>query len=136
MEFYEPYAEEKHITLTAHAAPLVIRGEKNLLTQAFANLIDNAIKFTPHGGKIDATCNNNGKYAEVIIADSGAGIPQEYRDKVFEKFFRMEQSRHTKGNGLGLSLVTAIAHIHSANITLEDNEPGLRVRMTIPLSAA
>jgi signal transduction histidine kinase len=126
VEFYEPYAAEKDITLANNVtAPLVIHGEKNLLTQAFANLIDNAIKFTPQGGAI--TLSGDGH--EIVIADSGPGIPEKYREKVFEKFFRLEQSRNTKGNGLGLSLVTAIARIHNATITLEDNQPGLKVRI-------
>jgi signal transduction histidine kinase len=104
-------------------------GEKNLLTQAFANLIDNALKFTPTGGVITLSSHKTEDYIDIVIADNGPGIPQEYRDKVFEKFFRLEQSRNTRGNGLGLSLVAAIARIHNAAITLEDNQPGLRVRI-------
>jgi signal transduction histidine kinase len=136
VEFYEPYAAEKNITLTnAIITPLTIDGEKNLLTQAFANLLDNAIKFTPQGGRISVSCDIHQDRVDIIIADSGPGIPKEYRDKVFEKFFRLEQSRNTKGNGLGLSLVTAIARIHDINITLEDNAPGLKVRLSMHLSA-
>jgi signal transduction histidine kinase len=108
---------------------LVVMGEKNLLTQAFANLIDNALKFTPTGGVITLSSHKTEDYIDIVIADNGPGIPQEYRDKVFEKFFRLEQSRNTRGNGLGLSLVAAIARIHNAAITLEDNQPGLRVRI-------
>lgn len=131
VEFYEPYAEEKKIGLKSTLiSPLIIRGEKNLLTQAFANLIDNAIKFTPDGGKISISCHIAADSIEVTVADSGPGISPEYRDKVFEKFFRLEQSRNTKGNGLGLSLVAAIARIHKAKITLEDNAPGLCVRLS------
>ncbi|MDX2113911.1 MAG: ATP-binding protein [Alphaproteobacteria bacterium] len=130
--FYEPYADEKSIhfhLLTIPDGDFIIQGEKNLLTQAFANLIDNAIKFTPEQGTITIQLERGEHHASVTIADSGAGIPPEYHDKVFEKFFRLEQSRASKGNGLGLSLVAAIARIHKARITLEDNEPGLRVRM-------
>lgn len=130
VEFYEPYASEKHIALSGTLlAPFIIPGEKNLLTQAFANLIDNAIKFTPNGGTIAIACKEEGGTIEVSVSDSGPGIPAEYRDKVFEKFFRLEQSRNTKGNGLGLSLVAAIARIHKAKILLEDNAPGLKVRI-------
>lgn len=132
IEFYEPYAAEKHL----HFAMLpvtdhnyTIQGEKNLLTQAFANLIDNAIKFTPEHGTIHVSLEQNENSVWVVIADSGSGIAPEYHDKVFEKFFRLEQSRGSKGNGLGLSLVAAIARIHRARITLEDNQPGLRVRL-------
>ena len=135
VDFYEPYAAEKSVTLTNHIAlPLPIEGEKNLLTQAFANLLDNAIKFTPKGGQVSVSCELAEDHTDIIIADSGLGVPEEYRDKVFEKFFRLEQSRNTKGNGLGLSLVDAIARIHDATITLEDNKPGLRVRFSLPNS--
>lgn len=130
VEFYEPYAAEKHIVMSsAIGATLVIEGEKNLLTQAFANLIDNALKFTPPGGAITISDEVTEAHTDLVIADNGPGIPQEFRDKVFEKFFRLEQSRNTRGNGLGLSLVAAIARIHNAVIMLEDNEPGLRVRI-------
>jgi signal transduction histidine kinase len=128
VEFYEPYAAEKDIMLINHMTQSVtINGEKNMLTQAFTNILDNAIKFTPKGGKIDILCEQQENIIDVIIADSGIGIPADYRDKVFEKFFRLEQSRHTKGNGLGLSLVDAIAGIHNAEVILSDNNPGLRV---------
>jgi signal transduction histidine kinase len=133
VEFYEPYAAEKQVQLTHDLVePLVIDGEKNLLTQAFANLIDNAIKFTPRGGHVSVSCESKDIATDIIIADSGAGVPEEFYDKVFEKFFRMEESRNTRGNGLGLSLVAAIARIHDATILLEDNKPGLRVRISIP----
>lgn len=137
VEFYEPYAAEKHIAITnIFDGPLIIFGEKNLLTQAIANLIDNALKFTPKDGEIFIVADTAGGHTDIVIADNGPGIPQEYRDKVFEKFFRLEQSRHTKGNGLGLSLVAAIARIHNASITLEDNHPGLRVTLSFPQGAA
>ena len=135
VEFYEPYAAEKEISLANHISfPIIINGEKNLLAQAFANLIDNAIKFTPKGGKVDIFCEQEeGTGAtDIIIADNGIGVPADYMDKVFEKFFRLEQSRNTKGNGLGLSLVEAIASIHNATISLSDNHPGLRVRLRFP----
>lgn len=128
VEFYEPYAAEKDIRIVNHVRlEVIIKGEKNLLTQAFANLLDNAIKFTPTGGKIDITCEENVNFIDVVVADSGIGIPADYLDKVFEKFFRLEQSRNTRGNGLGLSLVEAIANIHNARVLLSDNNPGLRV---------
>jgi signal transduction histidine kinase len=130
VEFYEPYAAEKNISLINHISEsVIINGEKNLLAQAFANLIDNAIKFTPKGGKVDIFCEQNDGVVDVIIADNGIGIPADYMGKVFEKFFRLEQSRSTKGNGLGLSLVEAIARIHNASITLSDNHSGLCVRL-------
>lgn len=128
VEFYEPYAAEKDIVLINHITlDIMLNGEKNLLTQAFTNVLDNAIKFTPKGGRVDIFCEQSEVITDVIIADNGVGIPPDYMDKVFEKFFRLEQSRHTKGNGLGLSLVDAIASIHNAEVILSDNNPGLRV---------
>lgn len=136
IELYEPYAAEKDIAITSTlSAPLVIFGEKNLLTQAFANLLDNAMKFTHKGGHITLSSTSSDTATVITIADNGPGIPQEYRHKVFEKFFRLEQSRNTKGNGLGLSLVAAIARIHSISITLEDNAPGLRIVLSFPQAA-
>jgi signal transduction histidine kinase len=132
-EFYEPYAADKQVLLEQDIRiPLLLMGEKNLLTQAFANLIDNAIKFTPEGGRVHIFSEESTSHISIFIADSGPGVPESYRGKVFEKFFRMEESRNTRGNGLGLSLVAAIARIHEATITLEDNEPGLRVCLTLP----
>ena len=138
VEFYEPYAAEKDVALVNTIdSPLRIEGEKNLLAQAFANIIDNALKFTPKGGAIAITASQPAwNRIDIAIADNGPGIPQEFRKKVFEKFFRLEQSRNTKGNGLGLSLVAAIADIHGAGITLEDNHPGLRVILSFPHSAS
>jgi signal transduction histidine kinase len=134
VEFYEPYAADKEMTLTTDIQPaLQVPAEKNLLSQAFANLLDNAIKFTPRGGHISLSAVQDGEFIHVVVADSGVGIPPDFHDKVFQKFFRLEQSRNTKGNGLGLSLVDAIARIHGATIALEDNAPGLRVKLSFPL---
>jgi signal transduction histidine kinase len=136
VELYEPYAAEKHITIISDVtSPLVIYGEKNLLTQAFANLLDNAMKFSAKDATITVSSYVQHDSTALVIADNGPGIPAEYHDKVFEKFFRLEQSRNTRGNGLGLSLVAAIARIHNATITLEDNQPGLRVVFTFPQTA-
>lgn len=135
VEFYEPIASEKNITLAAQfPGKIMVRGERHLLTQAFANLIDNAIKFTPEAGTINVTAIHNDTYAEIVIADSGPGIPEMFHTKVFEKFFRIEESRSAKGNGLGLSLVDAIVRIHHAKIMLSDNTPGLKVTLQLPLN--
>ncbi len=133
VELYEPYAAEKDISITSSVtAPLVLFGEKNLLTQAFANLMDNAMKFTGKGGHITVSSELGDNSTSIIIADDGPGIPEEFRHKVFEKFFRLEQSRNTKGNGLGLSLVAAIARIHNITIRLSDNQPGLKIELCFP----
>ncbi len=123
-ELYEPLADEKgqHIELEL-AASEPIRGDRDLLFQAFANLLDNAIKYTPENGRIRIELTGT----QVSVADNGPGIPEEARDKVFQRFYRLEQCRTTPGNGLGLSLVAAVSNLHNARIRLEDNEPGVRV---------
>jgi signal transduction histidine kinase len=125
-ELYEPLADEKgqHIELQLKAAK-PIRGDRDLLFQAFANLLDNAIKYTPENGVIRVVLAGD----RVTVTDNGPGIPVAARDKVFQRFYRLEQCRSTPGNGLGLSLVAAVANLHNARIRLEDNAPGLRVIM-------
>lgn len=131
-EFYEPIASEKNIALiNLVEEPVTLEGEKNLLTQAFANLLDNAIKFTPPGGRVTLSVSIEERVV-FTIRDTGPGIPASHRARVFEKFFRMEESRNTKGNGLGLSMVAAIARIHGAEVLLEDNAPGLSVTLSFP----
>jgi len=99
------------------------------LFQAFANLLDNAIKYTPAQGRISIELTHRHKRPYVIIADSGPGIPGQERDKVFRRFYRLEHSRGQPGNGLGLSLVAAVAKLHDIELDLADNAPGLRVQM-------
>ncbi len=134
-EFYEPLAEENgqhiHLQLTAGVH---LSGDRDQLFQAIANLLDNAIKYTPPGGEIRITLRAQDGQGELVIADSGPGIPQSERDKVFQRFYRLEESRTTPGSGLGLSLVAAVAQIHQINIELQDNHPGLRVVLHFPLA--
>jgi len=132
-ELYAALAEEKGITLTCDAAANVeIGGDRNLLFQAVTNLLDNAIKYTPAGGRVEISLQRAGGRAILTIADSGPGIPAEMREKVLQRFFRIDESRSAPGAGLGLSLVYAIAQRHGLELTLEDNDPGLRVRMVFP----
>jgi signal transduction histidine kinase len=131
VELYEPVADEKGILLQLESTPgTTIRGDRHLLSQALANLIDNALKYG--GGTIGiAVGRRNGRVA-VEVADRGPGIPESERENVFSRFVRLEPSRSTPGNGLGLSLVRAVAHRHEATVTLADNRPGLRVRIEFP----
>ena len=122
-------AEEKNQTLTASIEPnIIIAGDRDLLLQAFANVLDNAVKYTPEHGSIQVTLSRADLKIEVTIADSGPGIPEAYRERALQRFFRMEHSRTTPGNGLGLSLVDAVVKLHDAQLRLEENDPGLRVR--------
>jgi len=127
-ELYEPVAAEKNQHLNAEVVgKLVILGDRDLLFQALANLVDNGIKYTPPGGRITLRAEASDDRVDVIVADTGPGIPEELREKVFERFFRGDRSRSTQGSGLGLSLVRAVADLHGASVELRNNDPGLQI---------
>ena len=131
-ETYEIIAEDKHITWNYDvAADLHLDGNKQLITQLFMNLLDNAFKYTPENGKVtlNAAPVENPTQIEVSIADTGHGIPKKEKENVFKRFHRLDAARSTEGNGLGLSLVKAVADLHHAKIELSDNEPGLIVKV-------
>jgi signal transduction histidine kinase len=133
LEFYAPLSDEKGQALIAEVVPTrPIMGDRDLLFQAFANVVDNAIKYTPASGRIRLSMLDLPDRLEITVADSGPGIPEEAREKIFERFFRLETSRSTPGNGLGLSLVAAIVNLHNGLITLADNQPGLKLTITLP----
>jgi signal transduction histidine kinase len=136
-EAYADVVEENHQTLTIAVGPMPeIHGDKDLLTQLFANLIENAIRHCPPNTTIAMSAGTSGTSGEhgfeVGICDNGPGIPDAERDKVFQRLYRLDKSRSTPGHGLGLSLVKAIAELHGATITLADNKPGLCVRVRFP----
>jgi signal transduction histidine kinase len=134
-ELYEPVADEKGLALEVSAPPeLAVNGDRHLLSQAIANLLDNALKYTP-SGKVVLAVRAEGPRARVEVVDSGPGIPMEQREAVFDRFVRLEGSRSTPGNGLGLSLVRAVARLHGGAAWLEDNAPGLKAVFTLPLAA-
>jgi signal transduction histidine kinase len=127
-ELYEPLAEDKQQRFTTNVQDAVhIDGDRDLLFQAVANLIDNAIKYTPEGGKMELALQAHGEGARIVVTDNGPGIPAAARDQVLQRFSRLDASRTTPGSGLGLSLVVAAAKLHQAQLLLSDNEPGLRV---------
>ncbi|MED5534576.1 MAG: HAMP domain-containing sensor histidine kinase [Pseudomonadota bacterium] len=132
-DLYEPLAAEKKITLGLDVDDLMkIWGDRDLLFQAISNLIDNAIKYTPEDGSIQVVLKEGPAGQKIVIADSGPGIPEQERDRVFQRFYRLESHRGAEGNGLGLSLVAAVAQLHQTEILLEDNNPGLRVVWDLP----
>lgn len=137
IELYDPLAVEKDIEIVAHLSqPLMLAGDRDLLFQAFANLLDNAIKYTPEHGKVSVDATVEPGRLHVVIADSGPGVPSTERDKIFRRFYRVEASRgEHPGNGLGLSLVQAVIHLHSGSISVGDNQPGLRVSVRLPAAA-
>lgn len=128
-EAYAPDIEESGRALISDVTPaLVIVGDRELLVQLFANLIENALRHTPPGTTIRITLQppHSDEFGPVaVVSDDGPGIPVAERDKVFGRFYRLERSRTTPGNGLGLSMVAAIAALHRAQLRLSDNAPGL-----------
>ncbi|TSD90036.1 HAMP domain-containing protein [Mycobacterium sp. KBS0706] len=133
-EIFQASAEEQGRAIRSRIEPEVaVTGDADLLSQAVANLIENALRHTPAGTGIDIALSRlrDGR-AELVVADRGPGVPAEERERVFRRFYRLEQSRHTPGNGLGLSLVAATAQLHRAEVSLGDNHPGLRVTVLLP----
>ena len=127
VDAYQPVAEEKDQTLTGRFGdPVSLLGDRELLTLLFANLIENAIRHCPPQSVIEVKAEKIGEEIMASVADDGPGIPTEYRDKVLQRFYRLEASRTTPGNGLGLCAVGAIATLHAARFVLADNGPGLR----------
>jgi hypothetical protein len=127
-ELYEPVAEEKGCALKLDVEPgIMIRGDRHLLSQAVANLLDNALKYG--GGEVLLSAHQQDGRAALEVSDCGPGIPEAERETVFDRFVRLEPSRSTPGNGLGLSLVRAVARLHNGTVALGDNRPGLKVRL-------
>ncbi len=125
---YLDEAEARHKRFELQVEPhLTITGNRHLLAQAASNLLDNAFKYTPDGSVIRLQAGMHAGRLSLVVSDNGPGIAIEQRDKVFERFVRLEPDRSTAGNGLGLSLVKAVADLHKAQVMLEDNQPGLRV---------
>lgn len=145
-ELYEPLASVKGIDISIDcSAQAVIQGDRDLLFQMLVNLIDNAIKYTPEGGKIATRLYVEKGIVNLIFADNGLGIPEEKYSKVFQRFYRVEESRGIHpGNGLGLSLVQAVAALHGGQVLLSDSKdifvgnptPGMKFTIQIPLKLA
>lgn len=132
-DLYLPLAEEKEIEFGVSIDFTVEAwGNPSLIAQAFANLTDNALKFTPNGGKVTFSVVGEEGKSVFVVTDTGPGIPPESRERVFDRLFRLDDSRSTPGSGLGLSLVGAVANSHGLKVELEDNKPGLRVRVVFP----
>jgi signal transduction histidine kinase len=134
-DLYLPLADDQGVALDVVADPgLWVRGDSHLLFQAVANLVDNAIKYTPTGGAIHLIARGGQDGVRVTVADTGPGIPASQREAVLRPFVRLDASRHQPGMGLGLSMVAAIVALHDARLELDDNAPGLRA--TIVLAAS
>ena len=134
VELYEPVSEERGLRLQSTvAAGAQIQGSRQLLAQLLANLLDNAVKFTPTGGCIQVLLQTANGTVELIIADNGPGIAADKREIVLGRRVRLDEARNFPGSGLGLSLVAAVAKLHGARLILDDAGPGLRVTLRFGL---
>ncbi|WP_299820922.1 HAMP domain-containing sensor histidine kinase [uncultured Jannaschia sp.] len=139
VDIYGPDAEASGHDLrldVVGAGPFDVNGDRQLLGQVLANLIENGLRHVPLGGRIVVTLAREGPRAALVVADDGPGIPAEERDLVLRRLYRLERSRTTDGSGLGLSLVAAIAGLHDATLSLGDAAPGLIVRLAFPAAGA
>jgi signal transduction histidine kinase len=130
VELYDAAAEQDGTRLTiAGEREVLVTGDRDLIFDAIANLVDNAIKHGRHGGQVVVANENIDGRPVISIADDGPGIPADECEHVFKRFYRLEHSRYAPGNGLGLSLVAAVARLHGARIEMLDNAPGLRLKL-------
>jgi signal transduction histidine kinase len=144
-ELYEPLADDKGLALRVETTSAPVKGNRELVSQALANLVDNAIKYAaepgPNGAngavsEILVTAGAEGDRIRLAVRDGGPGIPASDRAHVVERFVRLEQSRTKPGSGLGLSLAAAVARLHGGELKLEDNAPGLKAILDLPRVAA
>jgi signal transduction histidine kinase len=134
-ETFSPSFEEDGKTLDCEVTPgLSIHGDPELLTLCLSNLLENANIHTPESSNVSVALRNVGGNVELTVCDNGEGVPESQREKIFERFFRVETSRTTSGNGLGLSIVAAVADLHTGRVFAEDNNPGLRIGMVLRLA--
>jgi signal transduction histidine kinase len=128
VDLYAPAAEQAGLALELDAEPSVtVRGNRHLLSQALSNLIDNAIKFSPPPGAIEVGVRTTRTGPEFSVADHGPGVPEHERERVLQRFVRLDSARERPGTGLGLSLVAAVVKLHGASLSFADNAPGLVV---------
>jgi signal transduction histidine kinase len=136
-ELYDAAAEARGQRLELDIAPgLPVFGDRDMIQQAVANLLDNALKFSPPASAIRLAATAAPDGVRITVADAGPGIPEADRARATERFFRGEAARDTPGSGLGLALVQAVAALHGGVLCLEDNRPGLRAVLRLPAAAA
>jgi len=140
-ELYEPVSEEKGLDFAAElSGGLTLRGNRDFIAQALANLLDNAVKYTPAGGAVMLRVRRRTSGdIELSVTDTGPGVPEADRERVVDRFVRLENSRNAPGAGLGLSLVAAVARAHGGRLELDEGPgafdgmgPGLRAALVLP----
>lgn len=130
---YEPLANERGLVVQAELTDGVrVQGLRDLLSQSLANLLDNAIKFSPPGGHVRVSLRSNGRDALLSVSDDGPGIPEAEHERVFQRLYRLDASRSTPGLGLGLSLVKAVMELHNGRVRIDADSPGTTVSLMIP----
>ena len=133
VEAYAAVAEDEgHAMTNRICRGMLVRGDRQLLTQMVANLVENALRHTPAGTRVEIALDGDPAAPVCTIADNGPGIPEDERDKVFRRFYRMDRSRSTAGSGLGLSLVAAVADLHRIVLEVGDQRPGLKIALRFP----
>ena len=133
--FAPSFEEDGKCVMEEIERDLWIVGDQELVTLSLANLLENAHLHTPPGTRVTVSLRRQGKMVELSVADDGNGVPEAARTQIFQRFFRLESSRTTAGNGLGLSIVAAVAELHAAQVSAQDNRPGLKVGMRFPAAA-
>jgi signal transduction histidine kinase len=133
---YRPDIEAGGRRLALKAPPAVVEGDADLIAQALANLVENAMRHTPGGTHIELAVETTGGRPRLRVSDDGPGIPEEKRQDALRHFFRLEASRTTPGSGLGLAIVAAVVARHHATLELLDAGPGLSVLISFPAVAA
>lgn len=132
-EFYEPLGRPKSISMVLEAdAPGLIEGDRDLMREALSNLIDNAIKFTPEGGAVRVMAGMDSGGPVIRVCDNGAGVASAERERIFDRHFRAERANLLRGSGVGLSIATAIAHLHGLDLPVVDNNPDARFELSRP----
>lgn len=135
-ELYSSVAQDKGIALTTEAPEiaLVVYGDRSCLQRALANLLDNAIKFTQRGGQVVVSAHIEKQHLVIKVIDNGPGIPKDCLGRIYDRFFRGDQSRSTPGNGLGLTLVQSIVHAHGGEISVESAiNQGTQAKLSLPM---
>lgn len=130
-EFFAPAAEAKGVAMSLRApASTPMRGDFDLLREAVANIVDNAVKFTPPGGAVEIACAQVNGNPELAVSDTGCGVPIEDRERIFGRFYRARSDEPEEGWGIGLSIASMIARLHNFQLRVEDNHPGARFVMS------
>jgi signal transduction histidine kinase len=133
-ELYQASADDKGISLALLGnSDVNMFGDRELIAQTVSNLLDNAVKYTPAGGHIEVTVGTGHDRARIVVADSGPGVPPSDASRIQQRFVRLDAARSQPGNGLGLALVRAVVDQHMGSLAVEDNAPGLRVSLELPL---